>query len=132
MMNRKKADANNYKAPSKHQSTHRAKKGNTTAPIIKALCAGIICAFLFGGFYTSAQNNRIEEPENYKYYKSITIESGDSLWSLAEEYMTDDYDSIDEYVQVLKTINNLHEDKILAGQKIIVAYNDTEFIGITY
>lgn len=107
---------------------HKSKKTCFMTSAIKVLCAAVISTILFGGFYTSAQNNRTEEPVNFKYYKSITIESGDSLWSLAEEYMTDDYESAEEFVQVLKEINGLYDDTIIAGQKIIVAYNDTAFI----
>lgn len=94
----------------------------------KLLCCAVLCTILFGGFYTSAHGNRSEEPVNFKYYKSITVESGDSLWSLAEEYLPDDYDSIDEYVDALMIINNLDHDHIQYGDKIIIAYNDTTYL----
>lgn len=58
-----------------------------------------------------------------RYYKSITIEKGDTLWNIAEEYITDDYESVEEYISVLKDINNLHGDKILSGDKLIVSYD---------
>ena len=71
-----------------------------------------------------------EEPENKAVgsicYKSIEIEQGDTLWELAEEYMTDDYLSVQEYVQDLKRMNHLTDDTIISGQYLIVAY---EFAG---
>ena len=39
--------------------------------------------------------------------------------------MTDEYDSVVEYVQVLKDMNNLDSDNIEAGQDLIIAYNDS-------
>lgn len=58
-----------------------------------------------------------------KYYKSITIEKGDTLWNIAEEYIPDDYDSIEEYISILMSINNLSQEKILAGDHLVVVYN---------
>lgn len=110
------------------KSKAAAKKRSFTVNIIKTLCTAILITILFGSFYTSAHNNRTEEPVNFKYYKSITIEAGDSLWSIAREYRTDDYSSTAEYIEVLKKINHLYDDHIQEGQKLIVAYNDTTFI----
>ena len=42
--------------------------------------------------------------------------------------MTSEYDSVQEYVQVLKDMNNLESDDIQAGQYLMIAYNDTEFL----
>ena len=46
----------------------------------------------------------------------------------AESTMTSEYDSVQEYVQVLKEMNNLDSDDIQAGQYLMIAYNDTEFL----
>lgn len=84
------------------------------------------CAF-FGNILSSAHASDAEAPVNYKYYTSIEIQPGDTLWDIAKAYITDDYQSIPEYVQALKEMNSLDTDNIEAGQNLIVAYNDTEF-----
>lgn len=96
-------------------------------PVLTASFIIVLCWTVFGSFLSSAHGNLKEEPVNFKYYKSITIEKGDTLWDIAEEYITDDYDSVEEYVYILKEMNNLTSDKILAGQKLVIAYNDTIF-----
>lgn len=57
-----------------------------------------------------------------KYYKTIEITSGDTLWDIAETYIDDNYDSVKEYVQELKDINHLDSDSIQDGQYLTVAY----------
>ena len=68
-----------------------------------------------------------DAPVEHKYYKSIEIEAGDTLWDIAKEYMNEDYDSIFEYIHELKVMNNLDSDEIHEGQYLTVAYFDTEF-----
>jgi len=58
-----------------------------------------------------------------KQYKSIQIEEGDTLWDIAMEYNDSSLSkcSTTEYIDDMKTINNLvRDDKITAGNYIIV------------
>ncbi len=66
-----------------------------------------------------------EEParNNDSCYKSIEIKTGDTLWEIAEEYRTADYDSVYDYINELKAINGLMSDDIQAGQYLTVVYN---------
>lgn len=84
-----------------------------------------IGSVIFGSSFTSAQAQESELA--YKYYKSIVIEKGDSLWSIAQEYMTSDYDNTQEYIEELIQLNSLTSETIHAGQHLLVAYYDTEF-----
>ena len=74
-------------------------------------------SIVFGSTFSSAKND--EEFETY--YKSIVIETGDSLWNIAEEFKTDDVSTM-EYVKELKNLNNLTSDMIHEGQHLVVAY----------
>lgn len=90
------------------------------------LSAGISVTFF--SLRTRAQNSN--EEIQYKYYKSIVIESGDTLWNLAEEYGTSDhYGSHQEYINEVMRMNGLSDDRITAGQYIIIPYYTSEFVG---
>ena len=84
-------------------------------------------SIVYGTIFSSAKDPATDIPQ-YKYYKSIVIEQGDSLWSIANEYCEDQhYKNTKEYVEELKEINNLNSEKIHYGQRIVVAYYDCEF-----
>lgn len=59
---------------------------------------------------------------NVKYFKCITIDSDDTLWSIAEENMSEEYSSINDYIDEVKSINNLIGDKIYSGATLVVPY----------
>lgn len=125
-MNEKESSA---KRNGEHRTHHTRRHGlGRRVSVLAAFLLIAVCCTVFGSFLSSAHGNRMEEPVNFKYYKSITIEEGDTLWGIAEEYMTDDYESIREYVYALKKMNNLTTDEIKTGEKLIIAYNDTTFI----
>ena len=78
----------------------------------------IAASLVFGAFFVSARENNTAEPDTY--YKSICIQSGDTLWDIACDNMTDEYDSIDEYIQLIKDTNGLKSDSIQAGQYLVI------------
>lgn len=90
------------------------------------LSAGISVTFF--SFRTKAQSSN--EEIQYKYYKSIVIEPGDTLWNLAEEYgVLEHYDSRQEYIEEVMRMNGLSDDQIITGQYIIIPYFSSEFVG---
>ena len=81
----------------------------------------IVCGSIF-----SSAKNPATDVSQYKYYKSITIKQGDSLWSIAQEYRTDEYEDIQEYIDELIQLNGLTSKTIHEGQHLVVAYYDAE------
>ncbi|MBR6923678.1 MAG: LysM peptidoglycan-binding domain-containing protein [Oscillospiraceae bacterium] len=63
----------------------------------------------------------------YKYFTSITVQSGDTLSTYADIYNTAGIKSDEEYISEVCTINDIDKDHIVSGQKIIVPYYDKEF-----
>ena len=84
----------------------------------------VIGSIVFGSIFSAAKNQHPEAPR-YKYYRSITIEHGDTLWSIANEYCDSDC-STKEYIAELKELNSLTSDTIHAGQHLLISYYDTE------
>mgnify|MGYP001052396244 CR=1 FL=1 len=84
----------------------------------------IITLFIFasGFFITTSMAKEEMSTPTYKYYTSIKIDNGDTLWSIAEKYISNEYESIYDYIRELKQMNNLSSDNIIAGQNITVAY----------
>ena len=81
------------------------------------ICSGIIIA-------NAAVSDDVKSDQN-KYYTSISIEKGDTLWSIASNYVSGPK-TISNYVNDLKEINNLQTDCIYQGQNLIVYYYSTE------
>ncbi len=57
-----------------------------------------------------------------KYYTTITVEEGDSLWSIAQEYMTEEYHTTEEYIEEVMFTNNLKSDVIVTGTHLLVPF----------
>jgi hypothetical protein len=65
-----------------------------------------------------------------KLVTSIEVKKGDTLWSIASEYVTDEYNDLNEYIDEIKNSNGMVSDEIHTGNYIIVPYyvdasNDT-------
>lgn len=75
----------------------------------------ITISFMY--FKSAAHENRFSDN---KLYRSVQIEKGDSLWSIANRYMTEDYANIDQYMDELRNLNNLESDTLIEGNYLSV------------
>ena len=95
--------------------------------LISSLCIAITLAILFGSFLSKAET-KASEVTYYKYYTNVKVQSGDTLWSLAEVYMDENYASRDEYIREVKQVNHLSKgDTIVSGEYLILPYYSTEY-----
>ena len=82
-------------------------------------------------FYSSIQSsaNTGEDKVKLKYYTQIIINQGESLWSIADEYIDDtQYHDKAEYIAEVTSINHLNENgDIRCGQTLVVPYYSAEF-----
>ena len=93
---------------------------------IFALIIGIMIVFGVCGMSTSAHS--IYDNPEYKYFKSYELEHGDSLWSIAEAHMDDNYASIEDYMEEICIINSISMDsQLIAGTNLIIPYYSQEF-----
>lgn len=83
------------------------------------LVVGII---VYGGVCVARTSSTQAEMPKVKCYTSIEIHYGDTLWGIAEQYMGEEYDSIEDYIQEIRQMNGLTGDRITAGSWLIVSY----------
>lgn len=85
---------------------------------IAALVIAIVISASFAAKTVTAQGSQ----ERVKLVTSVEIKKGDSLWSIASEYMSDEYDNINDYIEVIKKCNGITTDQIHSGNYIVVPY----------
>ena len=70
-----------------------------------------------------SKNSGIE----YKYYKNLSVKSGDTLTSIADDFFSrDHYDTFEDYIKEICNINGLtDENSIKAGENLVLPYYDT-------
>ncbi|GEC88517.1 MULTISPECIES: cell division suppressor protein YneA [Brevibacillus] len=58
----------------------------------------------------------MEEPKG----REVTVQSGDSLWSLAVQYNTNQHMDVRDYIIEIKDANGLESNRIYPGQTLIL------------
>lgn len=78
----------------------------------------VFCVFFLQASPVNAQSDQV----NSKYFTVIEVESGDTLWNIAQEYRTSEYSSIEEYIKEIQAINHISGDAITSGCYLTVPY----------
>lgn len=92
--------------------------------LLFTLCiTGIICSHIIA----EATVKKESVPVPYKYYTEVRVFRDDTLWTIADRYMSVGYDSIEEYIQEICEVNSISHHKIYYGQQLIVPYYSYEF-----
>lgn len=95
--------------------------------VMMTICLVAACSISVSSFASNAKDE--SSTVSYKYYKSITIENGDTLWSIAQEHMDmEHYDSVLDYIKEVKQMNALSGDDITYGQSLVIPYYSSEFV----
>jgi LysM domain. len=87
-------------------------------------CLIFVLSFTAGSFLSNAETD--DKEVMFKYYKSILIENGDTLWSIAMEHKAPDMDT-KALVAEIKKMNGLSSDHITTGNYLVVPYYSNEF-----
>lgn len=89
--------------------------------VVLTICLVFTFSFSLNSFLSNAKAESSQVA--YKYYKSITISNGETLWSIAKDNMDNEhYASINDYIKEVKKVNSLSSDSISYGANIIVPY----------
>jgi len=86
-----------------------------------ALGLSLIIAFIIFNKATAVTNAKDFKSTSQKYYTSVQIENGDTLWSISKKYKPDGI-STKEYVEDLKSMNSLASDNIDSGKYLTIYY----------
>ena len=89
----------------------------------------ILLTFLLSFYSITSLAKSDAEDISYKYFTSIQVQKGDTLWSIAEDYIdVEHYDSPKEYITEVMFMNNLSDDSIVTGQYLIIPYYSYDFV----
>ncbi len=90
------------------------------------LVSAFILVILIGVLFLSVRSFAGSEKDGIKrnkYYKSITIEKGDTISGIADRYISSEYSSKRKYISEIVNINHLADaDQICAGSNLIIPY----------
>ncbi len=78
----------------------------------------IICLLVFGMFSMAAGSSTASSESKVQYH-AVEIHSGDSLWTIAEDYNKENLD-IRQVVADICDVNDIRADEIQPGQMILV------------
>ena len=102
----------------------RKQKGVSLAVL---LCFAVLIAFSVSFAMTRTAEAGTSESSRYKYYTSIQVEPGTSLWEIAREYASHEYEDLDAYIREVRQINHLDQDTIYAGSYLCIPYYSSEY-----
>ena len=91
--------------------------------VFATVCMIMVCAISYDSIRSNASSG-------FKYYTQVTVEAGENLWDIAEEYIDYDfYKDKNSYISEVRSINHLDSSgNIVAGQNLIFPYYSTEFV----
>lgn len=99
---------------------------------IMCLCMACFLMIIGAVSYKSIKSNAQTDSEdiNFKYYTRITVEYGETLWDIANDYIDyEQYKDKEEYIHEVCHINHLDAaDDIKAGQYLVVPYYSHEYV----
>lgn len=100
------------------------KKDNVKLAYI-GIAVFLLVIVIFCQSFISIAKSYKEAEDTYKYFQSVEIEKGDTIWSIASQYISSEYASMDEYVNEIIELNNLESVEIHTGEYIVVPYYGT-------
>ncbi|NLJ97486.1 MAG: LysM peptidoglycan-binding domain-containing protein [Clostridiales bacterium] len=82
----------------------------------------LLIVIIFTVFLTTKTVTAKREIDRVKQVTSIQIQKGDTLWSIASRYISDEYKDMNEYIEEIMHSNGLVSEDINAGKYIIIPY----------
>ena len=93
---------------------------NTVLSIKITIVSIIIVMAVFGIVHIVYATSVDTKDEKMLSYVSVCINKDDTLWGIADKYFSDEFGSVEKYVQEIKRCNGLKSDAIYSGRYIVV------------
>lgn len=91
-----------------------------------SLCLILVYVFVGSSIFFVSKSKAADDINSYKYYTSVRVEYGDTLWGIASNYRTEEYHSLQDYIDEIKALNGLQSDMIRSGQFLIIPYYSSD------
>ena len=89
------------------------------------LCSMLLLVVMVTAITTNASDD-IADPR-IKYYTSVRVQEGDSLWDLSEAYLSDEYSCRSDYIEEVQQLNHLSDDQTIhEGAYLVFPYYSSE------
>lgn len=121
-----KKDTYYSRAKAKREMRKKQVRKNILLLVLTTLILSSLFIF-FASVSIEASDMEHQQQVSYKYFKSIYISKGDTLWSIAEANMDEHYSDTGEYIDEVKRMNSLTSNNIVCGSYLIVPYFSTEY-----
>jgi len=83
-----------------------------------------VFCFLVFFFAIIFMQNKFLYSYNYPKTQYVTVQNGDSLWSIAQKYKAK-YDDTRDFIERVKEINSLDSSQLTQGQEIEIPVTDS-------
>lgn len=96
-----------------------------TSRMIFALTAifAVVAVITVSLFFSAGATEGKEIHSLKKYYSSMTVSEGDTLWDIGKMYSGGN-ESQSEYAKNIMKLNNMNDDKICEGMNLVYYYYD--------
>ncbi|MDD3184431.1 MAG: LysM peptidoglycan-binding domain-containing protein [Anaerostipes sp.] len=82
----------------------------------------VVMLFIAGGLFIHGNSVVGADSAKKKCFKSVQIQDGDTLWSIAKKHITDEYSTVNDYVEEVCEANHIGADDITEGMYIVIPY----------
>lgn len=121
-MNTHKYNKTNRRNNYNNSNAHAAYRKRTNNKPVVVLFLTFVISFLFilGMQFVDVNANKAASTTMRRQYINIEIEPGDTLSSIASEYMSAGYSNLNDYIDDIKKVNSMKESTIYSGQSLII------------
>lgn len=117
--------SNSYESPRSRIARKNLEQRKRRTVVFSAVLAPMLACLVLV-MSLSIQSRAGEEHEVYKYYKSVEVASGDTLWTIADKYMGEGSFDKRDYIEEVKELNHMYSDDISAGEYLVVPFYSAE------